>query len=497
MFAPDGNVDVVNPATTSCQRWTLRVVCLATALLMVNVAGPQVALQDIADALDASFTDLQWVLSGYALALAVFLLTAGSLADRFGRRRVFLIGLVVFGASSLLCAAAPGPVWLIVARVIQGVGAATVFPSSLAILAEEFHGPARRSAIGIWGATIGLAFAIGPLVAGALVDTLGWRAIFAFNVVLAVPAVFLTVRFLHESRDPGARPVDLPGVASLSLGLFLIVFAVLRGNALGWDSPVILGCLAAGAVVLAVFVAIERRVPLPMIDMSLFRNRTFTGASIVVALLAGSSFAALVYLTLFMLEVQGRDPVETGLVLAPLAVVAFVVSAGAGRINERVPLRGALVGGMLVTALGVLLLRGLEHDGSWTEPLLGLVVLGAGVGLVNPLATFAHLGVLPPSHGGLASALNNTARQLGLAVGIAVLGALLEGSVSDAGARPGTPAYGDAFANALDDLWLITLGVSLVAALAAATLVNQHDLWTPPAEPAPPAEPEPASAGTR
>ena len=458
----------------SCRRWTLRVVCVSTALLLLNVAAPQVAISDIGRDLGASFSDLQWVLSGYALALAVFLLTAGSLADRFGRRRVFLVGLGVFTGASVLCALAPGAGTLIAARLVQGIGAAIVFPSSLALLAEEFHGADRRRAIGLWGATIGLAFAAGPLLGGLLVELFGWRFVFVCSALLGVPTIALALRHVRESRDPDPRPVDWPGVATLSTGLFLFVFAVLRANALGWMSATVLACFAGAVVALAAFVAVERSRRRPMLDLALFRNRTFAGATLVVFLLAAATFGGFVYVILFLLDVQGRGPVEAGLMLSPLAVVSFVVSALAGRANERFPLRGALVAGMLISAAGVLLLRvGLTRDATWLDLLPGLAVMGAGIGLANPLATFAHLGVLPPSHGGLASALNNTARQLGLAVGIAVLGAWLESSVRGAGASAG------AYSDAVGDLLLLAAVVNVLAAAGAWLLVRQRDLWTP------------------
>src|SRR4051812_7216216 len=359
------------------QQWTLRVVCVSTALLLLNVAAPQVALESIQKSLGATFSDLQWVLSGYALALAVFLLTAGSLADRFGRRRLFLLGLGMFSAASGLCALAPGPGTLIAARLVQGVGAAVVFPSSLAILAEVFQGPERRRAIGAWGAPIGLAFAAGPLIGGLLVDAFGWRAVFAASFVLGLPTLALALRHVAESRDPDPPPVDWAGVGTLSAGLFAGVFAVLRGNQLGWGSATVLGCLALCALMLAAFVAVEHATARPMLDLRLFRNRTFAGATLIVALLAGGAFGAFVYVTLFLLDVQGRGPVEAGLVLAPLALVSFVVSAAAGRASERVPLRGALVAGMLITAAGVLGLRaGVAEHATWLALLPGLAVTG-------------------------------------------------------------------------------------------------------------------------
>jgi EmrB/QacA subfamily drug resistance transporter len=461
----------------------------------------------------------------------VFLLTAGSLADRFGRRRLFLIGLVAFCVTSVLCALAPSPLALILARVAQGVAAAIVFPSSLAILAEEFQGPERRQAIGVWGAVIGLSFAAGPLLGGVLVDTLGWRSVFAANLALGLPAIALAVRHVGESRDPDPGPVDWAGVGMLCLALFLIVLAVLRGNALGWTSGPVLALLAGGVVALVAFVAVEGRQRAPMIDLALFRNPTFAGASLVISVLAAATFGSLVYLTLFLLNVQGRGPIEAGLVLAPLAVVSFAVSALAGRASERLPLRAAIVGGLLVTAVGLALLLDLGADAPWGRIAGGLAVAGAGVGLVNPLVTFAHLGVLPPAHGGLASALNNTARQVGLAIGIAVLGALLQAGVradlGDAAGRLGeargpvldrlgdgdlpgalqaappaargglADAYGAAFSSALDELFLLALVVNLLAAIAAALLIRPADLWGPAPERPVAGSPQPAGGVLR
>ena len=496
---------------TSRQRWTLAAVCVSTALLLINVAAPNVALEAIAGDLDASFTDLQWVLSGYALVLAVFQLTAGSLADLFGRKRLFVGGLCLFTFASALCALASSAGWLIVARAVQGLGAAIVFPSSLALLAQEFEGAQRGRAIGIWGATIGLAFAAGPLVGGVLVEPFGWQAIFVLGVVFGVPTIVFAVRQVRESRDPDPKPVDWPGVATLSTGLFLIVFAVLRGNALGWTSAPVLGLVAAGLAFLAAFAAVELRSDAPMLDLALFRNRTFLGATIIVASLSAGSFGAFVYLSLFMLAVRRGSPVEVGLWLAPLAVVAFGVSLAAGRMSERVPLRGALVVGMALTAVGLLLMTGVDSETTWLDLLPGLIVIGAGIGLANPLVTFAHLGVLPPVQGGLASGINNTARQLGLAIGIAVLGALLQshiavrveartdglgatrGAVTDriadgdlAAATQLAPAaardslrstYDAAFASGLDELLLISVALALAGLVAALTLVHTRDLW--------------------
>jgi EmrB/QacA subfamily drug resistance transporter len=495
------------------QRWTLTAVCVSTALLLIGVAAPNVALEDIAKDLDASFTDLQWVLSGYALVLAVFQLTAGSLADRFGRKRMFVGGLCLFSLASAVCALAPTAGALIAARAVQGLGAAIVFPSSLGLLAQEFEGAERRRAIGIWGAVIGLAFAAGPLVGGLLVGAVGWQAIFGLGFVLGLPTTVLAVLQVRESRDPDPKSIDWPGVGTLSAGLFLVVFAVLRGNALGWTSATVLGLVALGLAFLAAFAAVELRVAAPMLDLRLFRNKTFLGATVIVATLAGGSFGTFVYLSLFLLDVRGGSPVEVGLWLAPLAIVAFGVSLLAGRLSARVPLTAALALGMALCAAGLVLMTGAEGGSSWVHLLPGLILVGAGTGLANPLVTFAHLGVLPPVQGGLASGINNTARQLGLAIGIAVLGALLQGHIADrveqhadglgasrravtdriadgdvaaatqlapAGARDSLHAtYNAAFASGLNEILLIAAALALAGVAAALVLVRSRDLWQP------------------
>ena len=244
---------------------------------------------------------------------------------------------------------------------------------------------------------IGLSFAAGPLIGGILVDTLGWRAVFAVGAVLGAPTIAFALRHVRETRDPDPPPIDWAGVGTLCAGLFLGVYGVLRGNQLGWTSGTVLGCLAGAAVLLTAFLVVEHRTERPMLDLALFRNRTFTGATLVVFLLGGGTFAVLVYITLFLLEVQDRDPIATGLVLAPFALVAFVVSAVAGRVSERLPLRVGLTAGMLVMGVGVLIIRAmLGPDVTFLELQVGLLVTGAGVGLANPLVTFAHLGVLPP-----------------------------------------------------------------------------------------------------
>ena len=405
---------------------------MSTAVLLINVAAPNVALEAIADDLGASFTDLQWVLSGYSLVLAVFQLTAGSLADLFGRRRLFVIGVCLFTVASALCTLASSSGLLIAARALQGLGAAVMFPASLALLAQEFEGQARARAIGIWGAVIGLAFAAGPLVGGVLVDAIGWQAIFALGVVLGLPTIALALTKVRESQDPDPSPVDWPGVATLSLGLFLIVFAVLRGNALGWTSAPVLG-LRRGGRGLARRVRARRAargrpdarpapVPEPHVprrdgDRRHAGRRRRSASSCTCRCSCSTSGAG------------ARSRSACG--WRRSRSFAFASSLLAGRLAGRVSLTAALAVGMGLCAGGLLLMTGVDADSSWLHLLAGLSVVGVGTGLANPMVTFAHLGVLPPAQGGLASGINNTARQLGLAVGIAVLGAVLQSHIAD------------------------------------------------------------------
>jgi EmrB/QacA subfamily drug resistance transporter len=456
---------------TGQRRWTLLVVCLATGVLLLNVAAPTVALAEVGRDLGADLSMLQWVISGYSLALAATLLTGGTLADLLGRRRMFLGGLAGFAAASAACALAPSPLALVAGRAAQGLAAAVLLSSSLALLAQDFAGADRARALGAWAATIAAAFAIGPLEGGLLTEALGWRAIFAVDVAVALSCLPVATRHLRESRDPDASTVDWRGTATLSIGLFLGLFALSRGNVLGWGDGVILASLAGAAVLLAAFVVVERRERYPMFDLGLFATPTFTGASLGVLVMAGCSFGPFVYLTLFLLDAAGASPTAVGLQLLPLSVAAFVVSILGGRYATRLPVRAGLGAGLLLCAAGLLAMRGLEPSTPWTHLLPGLLLIGAGLGLANPAVTYAALGVVPTTRSGMASGINNTFRQVGLAVGVAALGGLLPAGASGQHA---------AFAAALDDMLLVSAATVAAAAAAALALVRARDFVAEP-----------------
>src|SRR3989440_3067611 len=270
--------------------WTLLAVSVATFMLLLDITVVNVALPSIRKDLGASFSDLQWVVDAYALTLAALVLTAGSLADRLGRRRVFAVGLAIFSAASLLCALAPDPTFLNLSRALQGVGGAVMFAVSLALIAQEFPaGRERGTAMGLYGATIGVAVAIGPLVGGALTDALGWQSIFYLNVPIGVAAIAITYLKVRETRDPNATRVDWAGVATFSAALFLLVLALVRGNDEGWGSSPIVSLLAGSVALLVAFIAIERRVSEPMLPLALFRRPSFTGVQLAAFAVSGSA----------------------------------------------------------------------------------------------------------------------------------------------------------------------------------------------------------------
>ncbi|MBA2504661.1 MAG: MFS transporter, partial [Thermoleophilaceae bacterium] len=428
------------------KQYTLLTVCLATFMLLIDITVVNVALPDIQADLDSSFADLQWVVDAYALTLAALLLTAGSLADLFGRRRIFVTGLLLFILASLLCGLAHTPTLLNVARAGQGIGGAGMFATSLAILASAFEGQERAKAIGIWGATIGFSVAMGPLVGGVLTEGLGWEWIFFVNIPVGLGTAWLALRHVEETRNPAQTRVDWGGLVTFSGALFLLVFALIQANDHGWGSADIVARFAGAALLLAAFVVIERRVEQPMLDLTLFRKPSFTGAAIAAFALSASMFAMFLYLTLYMQNVLGYGPLEAGLRFLPLSLLSFVVAPVVGNLTAKVPVRIFLGAGLLMVAFGLLLMRGIEVGSGWTTLLAGFMVAGAGIGMTNPAIATAAVGVVEPARSGMASGINTTFRQVGIATGIAALGALFESRVTSkvTDALASTPAAGSA-----------------------------------------------------
>jgi EmrB/QacA subfamily drug resistance transporter len=408
--------------------WTLLAVSVATFMLLLDITVVNTALPAIEEDLGASFTELQWVIDAYTLSLAALVLTAGSLADRLGRRRVFAAGLGIFTVASLAAGLAPDPTFLNIARAIQGIGGAIMFAVSLALVAQEFApGRERGTAMGIYGATIGVSVAVGPLVGGALVDALGWEWVFFLNVPVGIAAIAVTYMKLRESRDPNTTRVDWGGLVTFSSALFLLVLGLLRGNEEGWGSTMILSLFAGAAALMIAFLAIESRVKEPMLPLRLFRKPAFTGVQLAALGVSASMFALFLYITFYLQNYLGHSPLEAGLIYLPFTVVTFFVAAAGGALLARVPARVIMSVGLLMTGIGLLLMGGLNPADEWTALLGGFLIAGAGTGLLNPVIADVALSVVPKEQSGMAAGINDTFRQVGIAVGIAAWGAIFLG----------------------------------------------------------------------
>jgi EmrB/QacA subfamily drug resistance transporter len=492
--------------------WTLGAVAIGVFMLLLDITIVNVALPVIQESLDATFTDLQWVIDAYALTLAALLLVSGSLSDLIGRRRVFVLGLILFSAASFACGLAQTPLMLILSRGVQGIGGAMLFATSLALIAQAFQGPDRAVAFGIWGATIGAAVAIGPLVGGALTDGLGWEWIFFVNVPIGIAAVFVTLAKVDESKDPHPAGIDWSGAITFSAALFMLVFALIRGNDEGWASAPIVALLVGSAVAFAAFVLVERRSEHPMFELALLRNKTFGGASIVAFALSAAMFSMFLFITLYIENVLGFTPLETGLRFLPITVVSFVVAPTVGRLIGRVGVRAFLSGGLVLVGAGLVLMHGISTGSEWTALLGGMCVAGVGIGMVNPTLATTAVSVVDQRRSGMASGINNTFRQVGIATGIAGLGAIFQSRIEHhlVNGLAGTPgaehaeqaakavasggidqvvaqtppgareAVGrvarEAFVSGLNELFIVAAIVAFAGAVLAAILVRQRDL---------------------
>ena len=460
------------------RRVTLAVVCLATAMLMLDIAVVNTALSDIAGDLNTGLSGLQWVVDAYTLALATVVLSAGSLADRLGRRRLFLGGLAVFTLASAVCAMSSSIAMLDAARAVQGLGAAVMFAVSLALLANAFPGARERAgALAAYGATIGASFAIGPLVGGLLTSGFGWRSIFIVNIPLGLIAIVGTLMRIQESRDPLARKIDWIGQVLLGGGLFLLVLALLRGNDQGWGSTAIIAELAGAVALIAAFAFAETRVKEPMLPLSFFRNRSFTAAQAGAFAISASFFAVFLYTTLYLQNVLGLSAIETGLVYMPGTAIMFFVSGGTAALGEKVSPRVMISSGLALVGVGMLLMTIVGAHSSWTIILPGEIIALIGTGLFNPAVSGVALGSLPARHSGLAAGTNDTFRQAGIAVGIAALGALVP---AHAALGHGDP---QAFVDGLRDALAAGAALALIGAVATAYLLKGHRAHAPEAEP--------------
>ena len=513
--------NVAPSADAMRNRWTLLAVCAGTFMLLVDVTIVQVALPTIQRHLGASFTDLQWVIDAYALSLAALILTWGSVSDRFGRKRVFIAGLVVFTASSLLCGFAQSITMLIWSRALQGVGGAAMFATGLALIAQDFQGPARGKAIAAWGATVGGAVAIGPLVGGVLTSGVGWRWIFIVNAPIGIVAIWLASTKMRNQKDPGATRLDGLGLVSFSGAMFLLELGLIRGNALGWSSGPIVAMFCGSAACFIAFVVVELHQARPMFDLSLFRKPGFSGVSLGTFAVGAGMFAIIPYLTLYLQNDLGYSPLGGGLRLLPMTVLTFLVPFVLRAPGNKLPPGVVLGAGIAITAGGIVALLAVGPDTSWTALIPGMVLAGIGIGIANPAIARVGLGVVPPERSGMASGISNTFRIGGLATGVAALGAVFQQRITSSmsksvGAHAATlgrvissagvkaAAHGQpriaaaahvAFVSGLRTIFIIGAIIVALGAVAAACLVRSRDFHpTTPAAPAPERAPDAASA---
>jgi len=468
---------MTSPHSEAHKRWTLLAVCLGTFMLLLDVTIVVVALPDIRTSLDAGFSSVQWTIDAYSLSLAAVLLPSGSLADLLGRRRVFAAGLVLFTLASLLCGIAQSSTMLVVFRAVQGIGGAAVFATSLALLAQTFHGKERGTAFAVWGAVAGVSTALGPVLGGLLTSGLSWRWIFLVNLPIGIFAVAITLTRVQEFRPGHARRLDVAGFAVFTAGLVALVYGLIEASSRGWGDGVVVGALVAAAVLLASFPLVERAVAQPMFDLSLFRKPTFVGGSIAAFGMNGSLYGMFLYLIIYLQNVQGYDALQSGLRLAIITAAAMVTAIPAGRLSAHINVKWLIGPGLVLVGVGLMLMRGLDASSEWTHLIPGFVLAGLGSGLVNaPLASTA-VGVVEPKDAGMASGINTTFRQVGIATSIAALGSILASR---------EPKIG--FPAALDELLLVSALLAFAAGAASFLLIRRKD-FVPHGPSQPQAEP--------
>ena len=459
------------------QWWTLAAVSVGLFMIMLDNTVVNVALPSIRNSLGLSLSELEWVVAGYALTFAAFMLTGGKLADLLGRRLMFMTGLVVFTGASLACGLAPSGGFLIGARVVQGFGGALMNPATLSIITATFPPRQRGTAIGIWAGVSAMALAIGPLVGGVLTEHVNWNWIFFINVPIGI-AGLITVPFLiDESRDTSReqRP-DVPGLVSSGIGLFALTFAFIEANSYGWTSWQILGAFAVAAVSLVAFVVLELRQRLPMLELSLFRNRTFSGSNVAMLFVGLAMFGTFFYVSLYMQNVLGYSPVQAGASFLPMTVLIILIAPLAGRQSDRFGSRWLVGGGMTLLAIMLFYYSTLGASATFWAILPGLIIGGIGMGCTMTPTTAAAMSAVPVDKAGVGSAVLNSMRQVGGSLGIAVMGAIVASSVDSAiasGKAP-TEAFLSGFHDALRVAALLALAGATVATVAIRKVEHKH-----------------------
>jgi len=448
--------------------WTLGAVSLGLFMIMLDNTVVNVALPSIQRDLGVGLSELEWIVSGYALTFAALMLIGGKLADAYGRRLVFVIGIVVFTVASLLCGLSTSGDMLIASRVLQGAGAAMMNPATLSIIAATFPPRQRGTAIGIWAGVSALALAIGPLVGGLLTEHASWNWIFFVNVPIGVLGIAASFLLIDESRDESHERLDLPGLATSGLGLFALTYGLIEGNNFGWGSVRIVGAFVVAAVSLTVFVLLERRQRAPMLDLTLFRNRTYVGANLAMLLVALAMFGVFFFVSLYMQNVLGYSAVEAGAAFLPMTVLIILIAPLAGRASDRWGSRWLITGGMVLLAVQLAYFSQLSADSTFWVLLPALVLGGFGMSMTMTPSSAAAMRAVPVEKAGIGSAVLNACRQVGGSTGIALMGAIMASRLTS---PPTTASFMDGFELAL----VVASVIALAGAITAAALIRPHD----------------------
>ncbi len=444
--------------------WTLAAVSFGLFMIMLDNTVVNVALPSIQADLHLKISELEWVLTGYALTFGAFMLTGGKLADLLGRRRIFVIGLVIFTLSSLGCGLAGSAVVLIGARVVQGLGAALMNPATLSIITVSFPPRQRGTAIGIWAGVSALALAIGPLVGGIITERISWSWVFFINVPVGVLAIAAAFVFIDESRDTSSeqRP-DVPGLVTSALGLFALTYGLIEANEYGWTSARILGSFAVAAVSLFAFVLLERNQRLPMLDLALFRNKAFSGANAVMLLVGLAMFGIFFYVSLYVQQILGFSAIQAGASFLPWTLLIILLAPQAGRLSDRIGPRPFVTAGMVILSGAMIVFSRLGlHENFWGL-LPGMLLGGVGMSAAMAPVTAAAMQSVRPDKAGVGSAVLNSMRQVGGSMGIAIMGAIVAASTT--AGRPDPTGFLHGFHHALETAAGLTLLGAVIAAL--------------------------------
>ena len=457
------------------RKWvTLAAVTFGLFMIMLDNTVVNVALPSIQRDLGVGLSQLEWIVTGYALTFAALMLTGGKLADLLGRRLIFVVGLGVFSVASLACGLADSGEMLIAARIVQGAGAALMNPATLSIIAATFPPNERGMAIGIWAGTSALALAIGPLVGGLITEHISWHWIFFVNVPVGILGVAVSLFVIRESRDESeVLRLDLPGLVTSALGLFALTYALIQANGYGWTSGRIVGAFAVAAVSLAAFVVIEMRGRVPMLDLSLFRSGTFAGANLVVLLVALAMFGVFFFVSIYMQNVLGYSAVRAGATFLPMTILIVVLAPIAGRLSDRIGSRWLMTAGMTLVAVQLLIFSRLDVDSTFWSLLPGLIVGGFGMSMTMTPSAAAAVRSVPVDKSGVGSAVLNAFRQVGGAMGIALMGAIMAAQIGDARSPV---ELRDGFMVGFQHALVVSACIAFAGALVAAALVRPHAL---------------------